>query len=70
MDGRASSVTDNRHQLDIWRCSCCGRILAQVDLRPGCTIKIKCACNAVNVLQVVDTNNSAQTSQLVALSGL
>lgn len=52
-------VAGERHEqptLKVWRCWKCGQILARVLLVPGCTVEVKCKCNAMNVaaLPVVD----------------
>lgn len=38
--------------LTTWRCWRCGRIIARLFLLPGCSVEIKCKCNAVNVAKV------------------
>lgn len=46
------TVQQSQHSLVAWRCWKCGRILAKLSLVAGCTVEIKCKCNAMNVAAV------------------
>lgn len=35
-----------------WRCWKCGAMLARLWLEAGCTVEVKCKCNAMNVASI------------------
>lgn len=50
----AAYDVETRTALKTWRCWQCGRVLARVWLVTGCTVEIKCKCNAINTARLVD----------------
>lgn len=37
--------------LEVWRCTKCRRILAEMSLQPGSAVRVKCSCNTFNMVE-------------------